>query len=258
MCSKSAPDWEDAPDGSVWVRCYEELNEHLPPERRKRSFAFPLGGTSPSVGALLQALGLPRHEVELVLVNGEPADAARTVRAGDRVSLYPVFESLDVSGLLRLHAEPLRRPCFLVDGRVVRLIWRLRALGLDTHATAGLDERGLAHILESERRVLLTTDRHLALHRGLSRVYRLRARRPREQLVEVVARFDLASSVRPLARCPRCNALREGADADRAPPEGGRCRVCGRRDPGARCVLRLRRYLGEVLREAAARLAAGG
>jgi uncharacterized protein with PIN domain len=37
--------------------------------------------------------------------------------------------------------------------------------------------------------------------------YWLRSVRPREQLLEVVRRFDLLGNVRPFARCPRCNAL---------------------------------------------------
>ena len=49
-------------------------------------------------------------EVELILVNGVSVGFSHPVRDGDRISVYPKFEALDVSPLLRIRERPLRTP----------------------------------------------------------------------------------------------------------------------------------------------------
>ena len=97
----------------VHVRVYEELNDRLPPDLRKRRFPCPLPGIT-NVRQLLARLGVPESEVELVLINGESSSFSDTLRAGDFVSLYPVFESW-MSQVSYVPAETLRRLAFMVD-----------------------------------------------------------------------------------------------------------------------------------------------
>ena len=49
-------------------RFYEELNDFLPPARRKVAFLHPFKGT-PSVKDTIEAIGVPHTEVDLVLVD---------------------------------------------------------------------------------------------------------------------------------------------------------------------------------------------
>ena len=49
-------------------RFYGELNDVLPAERRKRSFAYAFHGT-PAVKDAIAAIGVPHTEVDLILVN---------------------------------------------------------------------------------------------------------------------------------------------------------------------------------------------
>jgi uncharacterized protein len=51
-------------------RFHEELNDHLPPNRRKRSFTVEIEG-EPAVGELIAVLCVPTTEVDLLLVKGE-------------------------------------------------------------------------------------------------------------------------------------------------------------------------------------------
>ena len=51
---------------------------------------------------MLELLGIPPAQVDLILVNGEPADFSRIVQANERVSIYPEFCSLDISPMGRL------------------------------------------------------------------------------------------------------------------------------------------------------------
>lgn len=86
---------------------------------------------------------------------------------------------------------------------------------------------------------MLTRDRGLLKHGVIDHGYLVRHTEPRAQLGEVVERFDLRGSLRPLTRCPVCNGLVSPVDkaeiADRLPPrtaqfydEFWRCDQCGR------------------------------
>jgi len=85
-----------ASEHTAEFRFYEELNDHLPPHRRKRAFTVEFQG-SPAAGDLIAALGVPLAEVDLLLIDGESCDLARRLRGGERVAVYPVFERLDIT-----------------------------------------------------------------------------------------------------------------------------------------------------------------
>ena len=179
----------------IRLRFYEELNDYLPPERRKREFKYNLE-MSASVGQVLKNLGVPETEVELALVNGSSVGLSRNLKPGDRVSFYPVFESFDVKPVLRIRNKPLRQTRFLVEPPLSRLAFYLRMLGFD----APVDSRtGNA---EEDRRIVLTADSEL-LKSGLPRVYAVRERKPGKQLKEVISRFDLFPCSQPFLRVLR-------------------------------------------------------
>ena len=52
-------------------------------------------------------MGVPSDEVDLVLVNGESVPFDHIIGEGDRISIYPIFESLDISSVTRLRDKPL-------------------------------------------------------------------------------------------------------------------------------------------------------
>lgn len=80
----------------VTCRFYAELNDHLAPGRRGK--AFPVSVEKPvTVSDLIESCKVPSSKVDLVLVNSEPAGLGRLVSAGDRVSVYPRFQSVDIT-----------------------------------------------------------------------------------------------------------------------------------------------------------------
>ena len=219
------------------LRFYAELNDFLPPDRRHRpdtrSFV-----SHTSVKDLIEAAGVPHTEVDLVLVDGDSVDFSCQVCDGDRVSVYPVFESVDIRGVTRVRPEPLRQLRFVLDVHLGRLAAYLRLAGFDALYRNDLQDAALAEIA-SGGRVLLTRDRSLLKRRVVTRGYWLRSVRPHRQLVEVLRRFDLCRAVEPFRRCLRCNAVVESvrrADVvDELPPrtrryfdEFHRCPGCGR------------------------------
>jgi uncharacterized protein with PIN domain len=187
-------------------RFYEELNDFLPPERKKTTFTYRFRGT-PSIKDAVEALGVPHTEVDLVIVNGQSVGWNHRLREGDRVSVYPVFENIDVSPLVRLRDEPLRDPRFVLDVHLGKLARLLRMVGFDSAYRRDYSDREIVEISERERRIVLTRDRGILKTKTVTRGYCIRSTDPREQLREVVGRFDLLSKVRPFNRCMLCNGV---------------------------------------------------
>src|SRR4051794_19951514 len=119
------------PTREATFRFYAELNDFLARENRGRSFVHRFFGT-PAAKDVVESLGVPHGEIDLILVDGTSAPLDRRLRGGERVSVYPVFESLDVSSLVRLRPEPLRVSRFLLDVHLGKLARLLRLLGFDT------------------------------------------------------------------------------------------------------------------------------
>jgi uncharacterized protein len=176
--------------GYIQLRLYEELNGSLPPDKQKIRFAHPLDNIH-TVKELLRSLELPEKVIELVLVNGVSVDLSHRLHEGDFVSLYPVFESLDVSPLLRVREQPLRRIRFITHGRLLRLAGHLRLLGFDVLTPHSWTLEKIVFVAEEEQRILLTRDPLLLKFPELSRIYLVRAAGPNDQLLEVLTRFDL-------------------------------------------------------------------
>ena len=190
------------------LRFYEELNDFLPPERRKTTFAHELTRRT-SVKDLIESFGVPHTEVEVILANGQPVDFSYIVRASDRISVYPMFEGLDVSPLLRLRDKPLRDPRFVVDANLGQLARYLRLLGFDAIYRNDFADREVARLASEQRRIVLTRDRALLQHKIITHGYFVRADKPRLQVKEVLKRLDLYAMLRPFSRCLRCSGVLE-------------------------------------------------
>ncbi len=193
---------------SATFRFYQELNDFLPPSRKQVAFEVEWRGT-PSVKHLIESLGVPHTEVDLILVNGRPVDWAYLLQEGDRVAVYPVFESFDITPVIRLRPQPLREVRFVLDGHLGRLAAYLRMLGFDTRWSVDAHDAILAQTSKEERRILLTRDQGLLKRSAVTHGYWVRATAPRAQLREVIERFDLQRLVKPFTRCLRCNGLLE-------------------------------------------------
>jgi uncharacterized protein len=202
-------------------RFYEELNDYLPAARRKCAFVRAFVGT-PAVKDVIEALGVPHTEIDLILVDGKSVRFLHRLRGGERVAVYPMFERFDIRPLHRLRPKPLRRTRFVADVHLGRLARYLRLLGFDTRYATDLDDADLVAISVRERRILLTRDVGLLKHKALTRGYWVRATDADRQLGEIVRAFCLEKDLRPFTRCMICNTgtrpiARAGIEA-RVPP----------------------------------------
>jgi uncharacterized protein len=240
----------------VSLRFYAELNDHLPEEQRFRTIERRMW-VAGTVKDLIESCGVPHTEVELIVVNGVPADFGYLARDGDRVAVYPVFEAFDITPELRVRAAPLRDTKFVADVHLGKLAAYLRMLGFDTLYRNCATDPELVRASVEQRRILLTRDRGLLMHGAVTHGYLLREVDSRRQAEEIVRRFDLGRAIRPFTRCMACNReLREAAIESvraRLPErvaekftEFRECPDCGRVYWKGSHWDRMRRWVGEM------------
>ncbi|MCS6937155.1 MAG: Mut7-C ubiquitin/RNAse domain-containing protein [Candidatus Bipolaricaulota bacterium] len=185
-------------------RFYGELNDFLPPKHRQRDIEYSFGN-APAVKDAIEALGVPHTEVDLIVVNGQSVGFSHRLRDGDRVAVYPVFESLDISPIVQLREKPLRQIAFVADVHLGKLARLLRLLGFDTLHSNEYDDSELVALAARERRIVLTRDRGLLKHNAVTHGYWLRSTDPVQQAREVLRRFHLETLIAPFQRCLVCN-----------------------------------------------------
>ena len=253
---RSGPSANLVPPRPCEFRFYEELNDYLPPDKRKRTITREITGT-PSVKDAIESLGVPHTEIDLILIDGRSVRFDRKLRGGERVAVYPEFERFDIAPLHRLRPKPLRESRFVADVHLGTLARYLRLLGFDTRYGNDLDDAELARLTSHERRILLTRDVGLLKRKTVVRGQWLRSRDPARQLEEVVEALDLRRAFRPFTRCMTCNgALTAVARVDVAglvPPRVYRrfrsfkqCADCGRVYWRGTHFLRLQRLVIQV------------
>ncbi|MCD6398192.1 MAG: Mut7-C ubiquitin/RNAse domain-containing protein [Spirochaetaceae bacterium] len=188
----------------VTIRFYEELNDFLEKNKRKVSYSVK---TNPgqTVKDLIESENVPHTEVDLILVNSNSVDFSYQVMNMDRISVYPVFESLDIKNATKLRPLPLRTTLFILDVNLGKLARYLRIGGFDTLYSNSYKDKEIAEISVRENRILLTRDRDLLKRSIIQRGHWIRSQNAVLQYQDVLERFDLNDSVSLYSRCPQCN-----------------------------------------------------
>lgn len=168
-----------------------------------------------TVKHLVEALGVPHTEIDLLLANGKSIDFDYLVAENDHISVYPMFESMDIQQISKVRQKPLRTPRFVNDAHLGKLAGYLRLLGFDTLYRNDIQDDELAAISVAEDRTILTRDRGVLKRKVVIRGYLVRADSPQEQIVEVLRRFDLAGQAKPYSRCSICNGVLEAVEKEK-------------------------------------------
>ncbi len=220
------------------IRFYEELNDFLAADRRKKELEIYFYN-NPSVKDVIESFGVPHTEVDLILVNGISAAFKDRIKHGDRISVYPKFESLDISSLSKLKDRPLRQTRFVLDVHLGKLARYLRLCGFDTLYDNRYEDHTIVEMSGQQNRIILTRDIGILKYSTVQHGYWLRSDNPGQQLREVIQRFDLKDQIRLFSRCMECNGTIEQVDKQQVAPfllEGTkkyydrfyRCRQCGK------------------------------
>jgi uncharacterized protein len=222
----------------LYLRFYEELNDFLPEEKRKVRFEHEVTD-SPSVKDVIEAAGVPHTEVDFILVNGISVSFSYNVKADDDISVYPVFESFEISDIQHLRPQPLRNPRFVLDVHLGSLAKYMRMAGFDVSYRNNFGDKEIIVISLNEKRTILTKDRNILKRNEVTHGYWVRSTAVEEQLKEIISRFHLDQMMQPFTRCMNCNKLLETVDKKEVeaelPPkvrswhdEFKRCPECGK------------------------------
>lgn len=152
-------------------RFYQELGEFLPRGRRGRTFASECAQQS-TAKHMIEALGVPHTEVEMVLVNGQQSGFERVVADGDHVAVYARFELFEIGphggpGPERLRERPRERMRFVADSHLGGLARLLRMAGFDTLYDNHYHDDDVEDLAENDDRIVLTRDRELLKRRAI-------------------------------------------------------------------------------------------
>jgi uncharacterized protein len=186
----------------VEVRAYAELVDLLGATTTEVAVGEPR-----SVKDLVESVGLPHPEIDLLLVDDEPVGFDHLVRGGERVAVYPPLHTLRADPEVSLWPTPPEPRRFVLDVHLGTLARRLRLLGFDAWYATDADDAQLAEVAVAQQRILLTRDRGLLMRRAVVHGYCPRSDDPEEQAQEVSHRYGLAERARPLSRCVRCNGV---------------------------------------------------
>ena len=189
----------------AYFRFYEELNDFLPPVKRKKKFTHEFIDRT-SVKDMIESLGVPHTEIDLILVNGLSVSFNYIVQDKDDISVYPVFESLDITNLQKLRPAPLRIPKFILDVHLGRLAKYMRILGFDTLYKNDYTNDEIVITSLKEKRTILTKDRGILKRKEVTHGYWVRNTDPNKQIKEIIGRFDLKNSIKEFTLCLECNS----------------------------------------------------
>jgi len=193
---------------TVHLRFYEELNDFLPPKLRKVRFEKKLK-FSTTVKDIIESCGVPHTEVKLILINGKSTDFNYHINDKDDISLYPIFESIDISGLTKLESSLPEEVKFIAGRNVGKLVRNLRLLGFDVVHDQYAKNSEILRKMKEDNRILLTRDRNILMCNEVQYGCYIYSNEPFKQTVEVVQRFKLVDAINAITRCSLCNSLLE-------------------------------------------------
>ena len=183
---------------------YGYLRELLPKELRHQVVSYQLNGRV-AVKHSIESLGVPHTDVAHILLQEKPVDFSYLVSEGDTLHVYPARYGLDGPWPEILRPALSVPPRFILDSHLGRLANYLRLLGFDTWYRNDYDDEELARLSSNEQRILLTRDRRLLMRKVVVYGYCMRTKVPRQQLLDVLNRYDLKEHINPWYRCIRCN-----------------------------------------------------
>lgn len=182
-----------------------DINILLPTNKRGAGFIYTFQGEQ-SVKHLIESLGIPHTEIGFLHNHGKEIDLSYIVQDGDQIEVSPI--PLDNPSTCQGSLAPgVEQDQFVLDNHLGRLAYYLRMLGFDCLYDNQYQDEELARISNQQARILLTRDRRLLMRNLVVYGYLVRSKIPRQQLNEVLQRYNLFERIAPFRRCMRCNGL---------------------------------------------------
>jgi len=194
-------------DPIATIRFYGALNDFLSPQWRHKNMTFKYQDHQ-SVKDVIESLGVPHPEIQLILVNGQPAGFDHKLKPGIKISAYPFFHTIDVDSLNLANPKPYIYLKFILDVHLGKLARYLRFAGFDAILLPFLEDHEIVTEANRQDRIILTRDLGLLKIKSVTFGYWLRSQNPEKQFLEVVRHFNIRKSdFSPWKRCSLCNSI---------------------------------------------------
>jgi uncharacterized protein len=193
---------------TAYFRFDEALTFFLPRAKKHTTIEHPFDWRG-SVKDMIESLGVPHPEIELLVANGVSVDFDYIVQSDDHIDVYSDADAVNVSPKMPLRLPLNIPPAFILDQHLGRLAAYLRMMGFDTLYRNDYHDEELAQVSHDEGRVLLTRDVGLLKRSMVIYGYYVRATHREKQLAEISRRYGLVHWVTPFKRCMKCNGLVE-------------------------------------------------
>jgi len=190
----------------AFFRFYEELNDFLPNKFKKIRFEHSFNERA-SIKDMIESLGIPHTEIDLILVNNKSVNFNYIIKDQDDISVYPVFESFDISEVQHLRSKPLRKPKFILDVHLGKLAKLMRIAGIDSLYQNDFEDDEIVKLALKNNRAILTRNIGLLKRKEVSHGYFVRNRNAEKQLPEIIERFQLKKIIKPFSRCIECSSI---------------------------------------------------
>jgi uncharacterized protein len=240
-------------------RFYDDLNFFLPRRHKDQAIQHEFDWKA-SIKDMIESLGVPHAEIELIVVNGASVDFEAIVQPDDQIEVYPFAAPVDLHPKVALRPPYPGRPAFILDQHLGRLAAYLRMMGFDTRYRNDYHDEELAQVSHDETRILLTRDIGLLKRSLVIYGYYVRETHRQKQLAEITRRFTLRPLIEPFRRCMKCNGVVH--EVDKAEVEDGlphgtasyyqdfhRCDSCGRVFWKGTHHERMQALLDEIIRQ---------
>jgi len=159
-----------------------------------------------TVKHLIESLGIPHTEIDQIRIRDRYVGFDHPVKNKDIVYLFPYCRNNTNFGMV-LQKRWSSEPKFVLDNHLGKLAKYLRMLGLDVSYSNNFQDEELLWITKYEDRLLLSRDRRLLMHKFIRDGYLIRSTNPKNQIIEVIERFDLSCNLKPFQRCIKCNQM---------------------------------------------------
>jgi hypothetical protein len=179
-----------SPSNIVLFRFYEELNDYLPKKLRKRDIEVLLKGPR-TLRSIIKSFDIPLSEVDLILVNGVSADFEYVLDGGERVSVYPVFELLNIRQVTRVRETPLRNIRFIADADLTEMAGEMQRSGFDVVCFPNISWEEIREISIKERRIILTKSKAIVELPGVTHAVLIHSEDRMDQRQEVMELFGI-------------------------------------------------------------------
>jgi uncharacterized protein with PIN domain len=188
---------------NAYFRFEGELAKFLSLEDKKHPLLQSFRGRQ-SVKHLIESIGLPHTEIGDVRVNGKHVNSSYIVQEGDYVTVYEIID-FNSNWLATWPKQWNNIPKFLLDNHLGKLAIYLRVLGFDAIYRNNFQDNELSQLSKELPRLLLTRDRGLLMRNEIIYGYCVRSKEPKNQIAEIITRFELINKIKPFQRCLRCN-----------------------------------------------------